>query len=729
MAKLLFKLGHWAGGNSKKVIGSVFLLLSILAGIALSMGMAFDDDISMPGTESKDAMEVMEKEFSSGREGGQAYIVMKADNNESLSSAKYTTAMDEMLNEIKKDEAVTAVATPEELDNINTEEQIGYATVTYDSAAENVTQKSKDNVEDNLSIVRDAGLEAGLGGSVEFEATEAGGGAGEIIGVALAYVILAVTFASLVIAGMPIITALISLGSGILLIIIGTNFFAISSVSLSLAGMLGLAVGIDYALFIFSRFKQQLRKGSSVQESIAIANGTAGNAVVFAGVTVIIALLGLSVVNIPFITAMGIATAVVVLFSIIVAILVVPAILGLVGHRMKAEKNNRFILKLTRANKKNQANTNKWGKFVTKHPVMVAVVGIATLIIMAVPFFHLNIGLPNDGNKPYEFAEREGYDLLTEGYGEGFHSTLVAIADPSNNAEASSETVNSLSEEVGQLDGVKSVTPAQPNDTGELYLMNVTPENGPNDPKTKKVVEEIRELSGEDNVDLMVTGSTAINIDVTKQIMDSLPMFAALIVLFAFLLMMIVFRSILVPLKAVLGFVLSIGATLGFTVFVVQDGNLIDLFGFPGSSAILFLLPVLCIGILFGLSMDYEVFLVSRMREEFVKTGDSKKAVLAGMKESGPVVTAAGLIMISVFSGFIFTQDPIIKQMGLTLAFGVLFDAFIVRMMIVPAVMTLMGNASWYFPKWLDKLLPNFDVEGETLKEEVDNKSNNRKVS
>lgn len=721
MAKLLYKLGNWAGSNSKKVIFSSILFIAVLAGITISMGTAFNEDVSIPGTESEKAMKVLEDEFTDGEQAGQVYIVMKAQKNETLESEENNAAINKMLNEIKKDKNVVSVATPTELGNINLDKQIGYAVVTYDSSAADVSEKSKERIEDSLKILQDQGLQTGLGGTVQFEVTKAGGGPGEILGVCIAYAILALTFASFLVAGMPILTALIGLGFGILLILLGTNYFDISSISLTLAGMLGLAVGIDYALFIFSRFKQQLKKGYSVQESIAIANGTAGSAVVFAGITVIIALLGLSVVNIPFITAMGTATAVVVFFSIIVAILVVPAILGLVGHRIKPERSNRFLSKLTRANKKNEENTNKWGKFVTNHPVMISLFGIALLVVMSIPFFHLNLGLPDNGNKQYETAERKGYDLLSEAYGEGFHSTLVVIADPVNNSNTTPEKLEALTMVISELDHVKSVTPAMSNQNGDLFIMSVTPENGPNDPATKDVVKEIRDLSDKDSIELLVTGSTAINIDITEQIMDALPTFALLIVVFAFVLMMVVFRSILVPLKAVLGFVLSIGATLGFTVFIVQDGHFVDLFGFPGSTAILFLLPVLCIGILFGLSMDYEVFLVSRMREEYIHTGDAKRAILVGMKENGPVVTAAGLIMVAVFSGFIFSHDPTIKQMGLTLAFGVLFDAFIVRMTIVPAIMTLLGKASWYFPKWLDKILPNFDIEGSSLlKEEQD---------
>ncbi|AIQ46515.1 hypothetical protein R70723_12030 [Paenibacillus sp. FSL R7-0273] len=722
MAKMLFSLGRYAGSNSKKVIVAFILLMAVLGGLIFSMGTAFQEDVSIPGTESEKAMKILAEKFTGGEQDGQVKIVFKAPDNEALDSAGNKTSISELLTKIQEDEAVASVASPYELANINPDKQIGYAVVTYNSAADKVSQESKDKVEDSLAITRDKGIETGLSGTVKFEQTEAGGGPGEIMGVILAYVILAITFASLLVAGMPILMALIGVGIGVLLILLGTNFFDISSISLTLAGMLGIAVGIDYSLFIFSRFKQQLKKGFSVQESIAIANGTAGNAVIFAGLTVIIALLGLMVVDIPFMTTMGIATAVVVLMSIIVAVVVVPAVLGIMGHRIRPEKSNRLIAMLTRANKKKESDTNAWSRFVTKNPLIVAVVGIALLAVIATPFFHLNLGLPDDGNKQYETSEKQGFDMLSDAYGAGFHSTLVVIAEPANQEAASAENLNALSETINELDHVKSATPAMPNQTNELFLLSVTPEDGPNAQETKDLVNEIRDLSDSGNMEILVTGATAVNIDISDQIMSAMPTFAILIVAFAFVLMMVVFRSILVPLKAVLGFVLSIGATLGFTVFIVQDGNFLDVFGFPGSSAILFLLPVLCIGILFGLSMDYEVFLVSRMREEFAHTGDAKKAIHAGLKENGAVVTAAGLIMISVFSGFIFSHDPTIKQMGLALAVGVLFDAFVVRLAIVPAVMTLMGKSAWYFPKWLDRILPNFDIEGETIMKEYSKK-------
>ncbi len=721
MAKILYNLGKWAGLNSKKVIILVLLLLVGLVGAVGGTGISFKDDLTIPGTESEKAMKMLEEEFPSGDKAGQAYLVMKAPKNETLDSEENNKVISDALQEIKKDKAVTAVATPAELQNINPDKQIGYAVITYDTAAEDVSDKSKEHVEDSLHITRDAGIQTELGGSVEFDVTKGGGS--ETMGIIAAYVVLAITFVSLLVAGMPIITAALGLGMGLGLVLIGTNFFDIPSISLTLSAMLGLAVGIDYALFIISRFRLEMEKENSVIESIGVANGTAGSAVIFAGMTVMIGLIGLTVLNIPFIGVMGITSAVVVLFTVIISIVVVPAILGLFGEKMGPSRKNKLLNLINRTNKKKDASKNKWGSFVTKKPLATTVIGVGILVMMTIPFFHMELGLPTKGDKTLDKTERKGYDLLAEGYGEGFHATLVVVAEPKGNAQESSEKINEVVKQIGALDNVKSVSPAMPNPSGELFLISVSPDTGPNASKTKDLVHDIRDLSENEELELMVTGSTAINIDISEKIMDKLPIFATLIIALAYVLLMVVFRSLLIPLKAVLGFVLSMGAAFGLTVYVVQDGNLQDLFGLPGPTAILFLLPILSLGILFGLAMDYEVFLVSKMREEYTHTGNARKAVLAGMRENGAVVTAAGLIMASVFAGFILAHDPIIKQMGIVLTFGVLFDAFIVRMTLVPAVMTLLGKSAWYLPKWLDKLLPNIDIEGESLMEEKSKES------
>lgn len=722
MAKYLYKLGKWAANNSKKVIGGALVVLVAIAILAINLGPNFSEEMSIPGTESEKALQLMKEEFPSNT-GGQVHLVLKAPENKTLDFKEVNKVITDTLSEIKENDSnVVSVASPAELKNLSENKKIGYAVVTYDVAADKVSEKSQENIIETIENTRDAGIQTELAGDVVFSEMEIGG-ITEVIGVVVAYVILAFTFISFLAAGMAIITAVIGLATGLLLIVIGTNYLDITSVSITLAAMLGLAVGIDYALFIMTRFRQQRKEGYSVKESVAIATGTAGGAVVFAGITVIIALLGLSVAQIPFLTMMGLSAAVCVLLAIFIAVIVVPAFLGIMGHKVGPDRKNTFLSKISKSDKK-RTISDRWGNFVAKRPWKIAIIGIVLLSIIAIPISHMDLGLPDDGSKNEDTTERKAYDLLTEAYGPGHHATLLVVAKTSSETANPKVALNDTVKELNGLSNVKSVSPAIPGPSGELYLISVTPETGPADSETEELVNDIREesdtLENSDHIKLMVTGTTAVNIDISQKLGDALPMFALLIIGFSFILMVLVFRSILVPLKAVLGFVLSLGATLGFTVFVVQDGYLIDLFGFPIANPVLSFLPVIVIGILFGLAMDYEVFLVSRMREVFIQTGDARKAVLAGMRDSGGVVTAAGLIMISVFTGFMLAPDPIIKSIGLALTFGVLFDAFVVRMAIVPAVMIIMGKYAWYLPKWLDKILPNVDIEGQSFMEEME---------
>lgn len=718
MAKYLYKLGHWAVENRKKVVFGALALLVAAAIIALRMGPTFSSGMSIPGTESEKAGKLLEKEFPTLKDkGAQVQIVMKAPKGETLDSTKVTQKITNMLEDIKKDKAVASVATPVQLHNVSENKKIGYAVVAYKKDADHVTEASKKKILDNIKITRKAGIQTELGGDVAFTKMDTGERS-EVIGILVAFMVLAITFSSFLAAGMPILTAMLGLGIGIMGVLIGTHYFDIQSFDLSLCGMLGLAVGIDYALFIISRFRQEMKKGYSIKESISIATGTAGSAVVFAGLTVVIALLGLSVTKVPFLTAMGVTAALCVFMAILIAIIVVPAILGMMGEKLAPTRENKFLQKITRTDYK-KAGSNKWGVFVTKRPLIISILGIALLAMVAVPFFHMELGLPDNGTKSTDTTERRAYDLQSEAYGPGSHATLVILAKTSQQTKDVKDAIQKVTDDLFQLNNVKSVSPAMPASSGDVFMISLTPKTGPNDSKTKDLVQEVRDQSNtlqkSQHIKLYVTGSTAVNIDISQKLNDALPMFCSLIVGFAFILLLVVFRSILIPLKAVAGFLLSLAATLGFVVYVVQDGHLLNFFGLPTESPILNFLPVVVVGILFGLAMDYEVFLVSRMREEFTHTGDAKKAILAGMKDSGTVVTAAGFIMMSVFSGFMFAADPIVKSMGMALTFGVLFDAFVVRLTIVPAIMTLMGKSAWYLPNWLNKILPNIDVEGESI--------------
>jgi len=498
LAKHLYKLGYWAVNHRKKVVFSALAILIALVLFAVNMGSSFKDELSIPNTPADKAGKVIEKEFKAMQPAGaQVKVTFKAPKNETLESAEVQQKIAGVLEEIKKDSAVDSVAAPMQLQNLSEDKTIGYAVVTYKVKAEKVTEASKDKILDSIETTRDAGIQTELsGGDVTFSDSETSGMT-EIVGVLVAFVVLAFTFVSFLVAGLPILTAIIGLAIGMLGIIIGTNYVEIQSVSLSLAAMLGLAVGIDYALFIINRFRQQLAQGDSVPESVAIATGTAGSAVIFAGLTVIIGLLGLSVTKIPFLTAMGVSAAFTVLAAVLVSVIILPAILGLVGHKIAPSKQNRFLQKMTGAGKKH-AGSNKWGEFVIRRPLIVTIFAIGLLAVISIPFFHMNLGLPSDGTtKSTETTERRAYDLLTEAYGEGFHASLMVVAKSEEATAETQNAMNTIAKELGNLPDVKSVTPAIPGPSGKIYMISITPKTGPDDTKTKDLVKAIRDKSNQ----------------------------------------------------------------------------------------------------------------------------------------------------------------------------------------------------------------------------------------
>ena len=723
MAKLLYKLGFWASNHIKTVLFSTIALFLVTGIAVLTLWFDFDDDMSIPGTSAQNTIELLEEEFPEvGKAGAQIQVVFKAPDGKDLLDEEVQGHISSLVSDIQNLDGIEMVYTPDMLQNYNEDKTIAFAMAMYDVPSKEVTFEQIDELRALLKATQDEGIQTELYSSetelypIELHFKT------EVMGIAVAFIILFFTFGSLILAGMPIMTAGTGLCIGLLGILLATNFASISFVCLSLAAMLGLAVGIDYALFIVSRFRQEYAKGYSIQQSIAIANGTAGTAVVFAGVTVIIALVGLAIPKIPFLSMMGYTAAVTVFLAILIAVLVVPAILMLLGKKITppVDRKKTKAEKVTDRVKFSGKFMQGWANALNKMPFVFALVGIALLSIISIPFFHMELGLPDDSFYEEGTHQRDSYDLLEEAYGEGYHASLVVVAEAEQNGEVLSK-LELLQGELMSMNHVDYITNVVPKQSGEMAVIMLNPTTGPNAQETIDLVHEIRSAHIE-GVKLHVTGTTAMNIDISEKLTDALPVFAVLIIGLAFIIFMVVFRSLLVPLKAVLGFVLSLGATLGFVTWVIQDGNFYEVFGFATSSPVLNFLPILTIGILFGLAMDYEVFLVSRMREEYAHSGNARKAVMAGIRESGGVVTAAGLIMIAVFAGFMMAPDPMTKIIGLALTFGVIFDAFIVRMMIVPAVMILMGNAAWYMPKWLDKILPNIDIEGESIIKELEKK-------
>jgi len=436
---------------------------------------------------------------------------------------------------------------------------------------------------------------------------------------------------------------------------------------------------------------------------------------------VIIALVGLLVVNIPFLTVMGLAAAGTVAIAVLIALTLLPAIMGFAGDRLA--RHNRVLdwRPFHRPGTRDKASV-RYARFVTRRPVAVLLVGLTLLLGAAIPAMHMKLGLPDDGSKVETSTERKAYDYLTEGFGPGFNGPLTVVVDaPNLSADEQKDLANKVVAGLKEFPGVAAVSPATQNEAGDLTVVKVTPTTGPASDETKDLVTALRdkatEIRDQTGIQAFVTGTTALNIDTADTLNAALPKYVAVVVGLALLLLMAVFRSILVPIKAAVGFLLSIAAAMGVVVWIFQDGNLADQLGVSQSGPIVSFLPILLIGILFGLAMDYEVFLVSRMREAFVHTGKPRESIVTGYGHSGRVVTAAAIIMTAVFGAFLLSDDPIVKSIGLSLAVGVLADAFIVRMTLVPAVMALLGRRAWWMPRRLGRLVPNLDIEGEKLLE------------
>jgi RND superfamily putative drug exporter len=460
------------------------------------------------------------------------------------------------------------------------------------------------------------------------------------------------------------------------------------------------------------------------------AVGTAGSAVLFAGATVVIALAGLAVVNIPFLTVMGLAAAATVTVAVLVAITLQPALLGFAGRRVLPRKlrssapaGDGAADAAGTAAEDRSGFGFRWARAVTRFRVPVILVGLLGLGLLALPTPDMRLALPDAGTAPVGTPARASNDLVTEGFGPGFTGRLAVVV-AGDTPQATSAAIPQVTALIQRTDNVLAVAPPQLSPDGRTALLGVVPKTGPTDEATETLVNDVRASVGEfRDVDVLLTGATAIGIDVSEKLSDALPIYLLLVVGLSVLLLMLVFRSVLVPVKAALGFLLTVAATFGITVAVFQQGHLADLVGLDTPGPLVSFLPILLIGILFGLAMDYEVFLVSRMREDFVHGDTAQQATINGMGHGARVVTAAALIMISVFGGFVFLDDPVIKSMGFALAVGVAIDAFVVRMTIVPAVMSLLGRGAWWLPRWLDKVLPNVDIEGEGLRAHLDERA------
>jgi putative drug exporter of the RND superfamily len=705
MSKILYRWGRSAAVHPWRVLFAWFVVVVAVVGLQRSIGGETSDNFSIPGTEAQRGIDLLNQRFPS--QGGASGQVVFADPDGNVTDAKARATIASTLAEIAKGPNVLGVTDPFDAKNasVSADGRIAYATVRYSVDPPGKTEGAAAAAA--VETARSAGLEAELSRSIVRTSNQAEGN--ESVGLLVAVVVLLVAFGSVIAAGIPIGTALFGIFIGLSLVGVMAGLTNVPSVSPLLATMIGLGVGIDYALFVVTRHRSFLHEGRTVEDSVGLANATAGSAVLFAGTTVVIAIAGLSIAGIPSIAIMGFASAVTVAVAMVAAVTLLPAFLGLAGHRI-----DKWHIGRKRAETKAAHETvaGRWADHVGTHPWRYALVSFVGLAALAGPVLVMRTGMADDGTADKSMTYRKAYDMLAQGFGPGFNGPLTVVVDGSQGVAAAEQ----IRASVAATDGIVFVTEPVVNLAGDTAVITAFPKTSPQDAATESLVHALRDklptsLAGT-GASTYVTGQTAAFIDISERLASRLPLFIGAVVALSFILLMVVFRSVLVPLKAAVMNLLSIGAAYGVVVAVFQWGWGSSLLGLDQTVPISPFLPMIMFAILFGLSMDYEVFLLSRVREEYLRTRDSHTSVVAGLATTARVITSAALIMISVFAAFLLTPDVEIKMFAVGLTVAVLVDATVVRMILVPATMALMGDANWWLPGWLDRLLPHVDVEG-----------------
>ncbi|MEZ0577593.1 MMPL family transporter [Nocardioides sp. MH1] len=747
MARLLYRIGTTAFRRWPLFIGGWLLLAVALGSVAAGFSKPMVDSFSIPGIPSEKAADLQQQLFP---DAGDAFddasvnVVVAAPEGHTLAEKPYADDIADLVAAIPSlpqmsdapdanpglvDPTVAGANAPPAFSPLSKDGRIGTLSFTWD--VDTVSDLKPTTVEAAEKLFAEHSDQDGDGFVVEangpgMQAMSGPGGSAELIGIGVALVVLLLTFGSAIAAGMPIVTAVFGVALGGLGVTAMTAVTDIGSSTPMLASMIGLAVGIDYTLFILARYRNELHHTDDRQHAVGIAVGTAGSAVVFAGLTVLIALSALAIVRIPFLTAMGLAAAATVLIAVLVALTLLPAILG-----MLKSWTFRGRVRKDRVRRDEQGmvlnNGVRWGRLVGRAPLAVVVLIVIGLGILAVPMKEMYLAFPTDSTAPTDTTRRQASDLVTEAFGPGREGPLLIVVDGRGIADdrTRQDAFDRVASWAAGQDDVKSAmlvatnapldAKGAPDGVGTGAMIQVTPVSGPDDPATLDLLDALRDGQGgiEDTTDttIGVTGLTAITTDVSDRLTGALPIYLAVVIGLAFILLMLVFRSILVPLTATLGFLLSVLATLGATVAVFQEGA----FGIFEGQPIVSFMPIFLIGMVFGLAMDYQVFLVTRMREAHVHGLSTREAVVDGFRNSARVVVAAATIMTAVFAGFMLEDDAVVKSMGFALAASIIFDAFIVRMALIPAVLYLLGEKAWWLPKWLDRILPNVDVEGTSL--------------
>ncbi len=707
MTTYLFRLGRFAARRPWIVIGTWLAVAIVVIVASAGFGKQMEDSFVVPGLDSQAAVD-LQQAAGSTTAGLTAQVVMAPVDG---ASTFYEMETSSELAEVR----ATLEGLPNVLDTtqlISPDGTVALVRVQYPMSDElDSTDLSllKQAVDDERA---GSPLQIEMGGNLFFAFEDAQTGTGELIGVLAAIIILLVAFGSLIAMGLPIGMAFFGLAVGVSAMSLINYIIDIPSWAPQMASMIALGVGIDYALFLVTRHREFLSRGMPVEEAAGRAVATAGQTVIFAGGTVVIAILGMAVAGIPFMTAAGIATSVIVLIMVLASVTLLPAFLGVAGQRINRRGRRNIVVS---EHQEISPRWMKWGKHVSRHPWAYVAGTTALLLALSAPALAMRLGFPDEGSLPQSRTERQAYDLVSEGFGPGANGPLVIAVDISQSAEA----VGPLHTAIAADPGIASVAPPVINVNGGVATLIAFPTTAPQEADTLATIERLRSevfpgvLSGT-GTQAHIGGQTASWADIGGKVRDRLPLFIAAVILMSLVLLTIVFRSILVPIKAALMTLLSLGAAYGVLVMVFQWGWGMDIIDLQSTVPIIPFIPMFMFAVLFGLSMDYEVFLLSRVREEYVRSGDSDASVIRGIASSARVITSAALIMICVFLGFVLGEDPATKMMGLGLATAIFIDATIVRMILVPATMKLMGKANWWLPAWLDRLLPVVDMDGGT---------------
>jgi putative drug exporter of the RND superfamily len=714
MAHLLGNLAAWAAEHWKRSLAIVGAVLVAFAVAASAGGGSFVDDFRTPGTESQAALDLLDERFPAAA-GDTANVVFAVESG-TLREPERRAAIERTVEEIGSQPHVTGAASPFERGSgqLSEDGRIAFVRVQYDDTAPKLGQEPGERLEQVGEIGEQAGLEVSRNGAIVDQAEQTTAPVGELIGVAVAMIVLTLVFRSVAAMALTLISALIALGGGLLLLQFGSAFADFPSFAPTLGVMLGLGAGIDYALLIVGRYRERLARGDSVGHSARVANATAGTSVVAAGAIVVVAIAGLLATGIPFVGQMGIGSALIIAMVAVGAVTVLPTLMGAFARRLRPKRPEHVAPSPRFA---------RWAGLITRRPLAAAIVGGLVLVLLALPFASLRLGQPDDGNDRQGSTTRVAYDRLAEGFGPGFNGPLVLAATTPRGDGSGQATLTRVERAVAADRDVAVVSPAERSPAGDAAVLNVIPKSSPQDERTTELVERLRDevlpaATAGSGMDVHVGGATATLQDLADKIAGRLPVFIAMVVGLSVLLLMAVFRSLWVPLVSAAFNLLSIAAAYGVVVLVFQKGVGASLLGVDGEVPIVSFVPLFMFAILFGLSMDYNVFLQSRIREEYLGGAGPKESVVRAMSRVGRIILAAGVIMTSVFLGFVTDPDVVVKTIGFGLAVAILIDVLIVRMVVAPAVMTLLGDRAWTLPASLDRVLPRLSLEGELQEED-----------